>query len=375
MISFIKQTARELGFDEVGITRVSSLEEGEKAIAEWVLEGRHAGMNYMENFAERRARFQQEFPDGKSVIVLGVNYFTGASRETPQALHGRVARYAWGKDYHHAIAARHKEFIAKLAEKFGESFRAKSCVDTQPLPERFASVQAGLGFTGKHTGLLNKNFGPWLFLSEVVTNLDLPEDVAEKGNCGTCIDCQTVCPTGALDQDYKIDARLCIAYLTIEHKGVIPRDLRPKIKDWIFGCDECFAVCPFTSKSKESRWPELGPSSGVGETLDFKELFEISSNSEHEKKFAGTALLRASRKQLLRNACLVLGNSGRPEAIPYLRKGLKDFSPLVRLHAAWALGQFNTPEALQTLKDQRIHEMDSEVREEIDFAIQSIDLR
>lgn len=373
-VSFIKQAARQLGFDEVGMTRPASLAEGEQAIAEWVQEGRHGGMNYMENFAERRARFYEEFPDAKSVIVLGVNYYTSASASSSGGLSGRVARYAWGKDYHQVIAERHRELIEILKKKFGESFRAKSCVDTQPLPERFASVQAGLGFTGKHTGLLNKNFGPWLFLSEIVTNLELEDDIPEKGSCGTCVDCQTVCPTGALDQDYKIDARLCIAYLTIEHKGIIPRELRPKIKDWLFGCDECFAVCPFTSKSKESRWPELTASAGVGPHQDLKALFEITSNSEHEKKFLGTALLRTNRKQMLRNACVVLGNSGNPEAIPYLKKGLEDISPLVRLHAAWALGQFRTHEVLEMLLSRLTAETDPEVSGEIKSAIESAKL-
>jgi epoxyqueuosine reductase len=250
----------------------------------------------------------------------------------------------------------------------GEGFRAKSCVDTQPVPERYAASRAGLGFIGKHTNLLSRKFGPWLFLSEIVTNLELEEDLPVQGDCGTCVHCQSICPTGALDQDYRIDARRCIAYLTIEHKGVIPREFRPMIKDWVFGCDECLNVCPFTSHSKESPWQELKAEEGVGPWLDLKSLFEFSSNTSYEKGFSGTALLRASRKQLLRNGCIVLGNSGKEEAIPYLAKALRDSSPIVRLHAVWGLGQLLCfPQARQKLEDHFQTEQDRLVREEIEF--------
>jgi len=204
-------------------------------------------------------------------------------------------------------------------------------------------------------------------------NLELEEDLPAAGDCGTCDHCQKICPTGALNEDYSIDARLCIAYLTIEHKGMIPRGLRPKIKDWIFGCDECLAVCPFTSKSRESQWPELGPAEGAGEWLAMDALFEIHSNREYEKYFSGTALLRTNRKQMLRNACVVLGNSGRPEALPYIRKALADSSGLVRLHAAWALGRLKSPDAKIILQESRSRESDPEVLQEIDLTLMELE--
>jgi epoxyqueuosine reductase len=219
--------------------------------------------------------------------------------------------------------------------------------------------------------LLSREFGPWLFLSEIITSLDLEEDLPAEGDCGTCAHCQKVCPTGALDQDYKIDARLCIAYLTIEHKGVIPRELRPKIKDWVFGCDECLTICPFTSKSKDTKWLEFRPESGVGERLNLEELFDLDSNREHEEKFRGTALLRAGRKQMLRNACIVLGNSGQKEALPYLEKALADPSPLVRLHAAWGLGKIADDRGRFILQQKLKLEVDPEVCAEIEFALAS----
>ena len=397
--SHIKHLALELGFDAVGITRPDSLTEGERAIAGWVREGRHGGMNYLEEFEARKKRFYADFPDAKSVIVLGVNYYTnGRSHPSPDIRHqkypphpalspsegegqgegvlrGRVARYAWGRDYHEVIRERHAALIQEIQKIAPENFRAKSCVDTQPVPERFAAQRAGLGFLGKNTMLLSRKFGPWLFLSEIVTPLELEEDLPDAGDCGTCDRCQKICPTGALDEDYKIDARKCIAYLTIEHKGVIPRELRPKIKDWIFGCDECLTVCPFTSRQIASPREEFQPEQGAGPWLEMDKLFDVRSNREYEKIFAGSAVLRASRKQMLRNASIVLGNSRRPEALPYLTKALHDPAPLVRLHAAWGLGQMECQEARDILDKRYCEEPDPSVKEEIEFALAGQSLR
>ncbi len=362
----LKALAGEMGFDAVGITRPSQLKEGEEAIQEWVKEGRHGSMKYLEDFMKRRNRFFEDFQDAKSVIVLGVNYYSSdKSQDTSHKISGRVARYAWGKDYHEVIRQKHETLIEKIRETVGNNFRAKSCVDIQPIPERFAAQQSGLGFVGKNTVLLNQKFGPWLFLSELITNLELDEDLADQGDCGTCSRCQKACPTGALDEDYKMDARRCIAYLTIEHKGAIPTEFRPHVKDWIFGCDDCLTSCPFTAKSKKTSWKEFEPDSGFGPSLEIKELFEIRSNSDYEKKFKGTALLRASRKQMLRNACLVLGNSGSPEALPYLEKAMQDPAPLVRSHAAWGIGRIGGEKAQQVLKEYFAKETDPTVKAEI----------
>ena len=364
----IKDEARSLCFDSVGITFLSGLRKGEEAILAWTREGRHGGMKYLENFESRKRRFLENFPDAASVIVLGVNYYQ-KGEYSPGPLKGRVARYAWGRDYHQVISEKHKVLIERMRGFCGPGFKAQSCVDIQPVPEKFAASRAGLGFIGKNTLLLSRQFGPWLFLSEIVTNLELEEDAPDTADCGTCKACQEVCPTGALDQDYKIDARLCIAYLTIEHKGVIPRELRPKIKDWVFGCDECLSGCPFDSKAKQSTWPEFLPREGTGSGIALDELFKIQSNSAHEKKFAGTAVSRANRKQMLRNACVVLGNSGRPETIPYLQKGLTDAASLVRLHAAWGLGQIPGGHASSILEKRLETESDPQVRNEILFVL------
>ena len=380
----VKQIARAMGFEEVGITRLEKLSSWEARLESWLQDGRHGSMKYLEDFKARRRNLFENFPEARSVIVLGLNYYSSeiasaqkgprndvviASEAKQSKIAGRVARYAWGKDYHSLIRKKHASLLMRLKEISGEDFKAESCVDTKPLPERFAAFQAGFGFIGKNTMLLSRRFGPWLFLSEIVTNLDLEEDAIEEGSCGTCVRCQKVCPTGALDADYQMDARLCIAYLTIEHKGVIPRELRPKIKDWVFGCDECLTVCPFTAHQTEAQTPELLPQSGTGEWLDFDELFGLTSNSIYEKRFEETALLRSSRKQMLRNACIVLGNSGRREAIPYLEKAMREESELVRIHAAWALGRLPFTRSREILNRHRLEEPDQEVIEEIDFAL------
>ncbi len=299
--ALIKNEARALGFDAAGITSLASLEEGEAALRAWVKEGRHGSMKYLEDFEARKKQFLKDFSGGGSVIVLGVNYFYPEPPPSPNVLAGdprqkhsrvtigRVAKYAWGRDYHEVIREKHERLIERIRSIYGSGFKAESCVDTRPIPEKFAAQRAGLGFAGKNTLLLSRQFGPWLFLSEIVTDLKLEEDAPDNADCGTCRTCQDLCPTGALDRDYDIDARLCIAYLTIEHKGVIPRELRPKMKDWVFGCDECLSGCPFDSKAKQSSWPEFSPEQGIGAQLDLQELFQIDSNAAYEKKFSGSA--------------------------------------------------------------------------------------
>lgn len=367
----IKNFALEIGFDAVGITRFEKLQKGESVLMHWIGQGKHAGMKYLEDFKKRKSDFLQDF-DGKekSILVLGVNYFVKEPLENSKDKLGRVARYAWGQDYHRVIANKHQLLIAQIQQEFGADIQAKSCVDTQPIPERSAAIESGLGFGGKHTNLLNAHFGPWLFLSEIVLNVDLEETVATGGNCGTCSICQSRCPTGALNRDYELDAKLCIAYWTIEHKGVIPREIRPLIGNWIFGCDECLAVCPFTSKSKETTWTEFKVTGKSGPYLNISELFDIVSNSEFEKRFRGTAISRVNRKQMLRNACIVLGNSKKLESIALLEKGLQDSSELVRLHAAWALGQIRSRDAAHLLQSAFEREVNPDVKEELAQALQ-----
>lgn len=348
----IKALALREGFDQAGITLPHALEEGKQAIEKWVAEGKHGTMQYLADFPKRSLDFLNRFGNPKSVIVLGLNYFQ-PSKTPPanQPFSGRVARYSWGQDYHRVIREKHNRFIETLHRELGISFKSASCVDIQPVPERFAAMKAGLGFLGKHTGILSDQFGPWLFLSEILTDLELTEDMPDTRNCGKCTDCQKVCPTGALSEDYQLDARLCIAYLTIEYKGIIPEALRPKIKNWFYGCDECFEICPVNNKNKISAHPEFAAEAGVGEWINLAALFDLPSNAEFKRRTAHSAMERLSLKQALRNACIVLGNSKNPEAIPLLRKALEHPEELVRVHAAWALKQIDSSEARKLLED------------------------
>lgn len=374
----IKRFAYGLGFHAVGVVRVRRLEEAERAFRAWREAGYHGGMKYLEDFDRRAARLHSQIPDARSVIVLGVNYFAarpagndGADAKNPHS-RGRVARYAWGRDYHHAIRKRLESVEAFIRHKAppAECFL---CVDTQPVFERAYAEEAGLGFRGRQTNLLSKDFGPWLFLSEIFTNLALdPDGRRDHGSCGTCAICIQSCPTGAILENGFIDARKCIAYLTIEHRGMIPRSLRPLIGDRVFGCDECLAVCPFTSFSKETSWPELGPEAGVGRTLETAALFDLRTNRQYERRFQGTALLRATRKMMLRNAAVVLGNAKDRRAMPVLARALREEVALVRLHAAWALGRIGGPEAERALEEALGQERDPDVIGEIHWALEEM---
>jgi epoxyqueuosine reductase len=347
--SQIKSLAASLGFDACGIVAISGgaeqtlpWQEETEQLRQWVEGGCHGEMKYLEDFETRAKRFWDDFPGAKSVIVLGVNYYSHPRNDESQK--GRIARYAWGKDYHRAIRKRLEEFHSKLSELAGREVRAEICVDTKPLLERSLAQRAGLGFIGKQSQLLSPKFGPWLFLAELVTNLELEPDLPFTGSCGSCTVCIDECPTEAIRPEGGIDARRCIAYLTIEHKTKIPEALRPLVGDWVFGCDICLQVCPHASKSKETRWPELRPESGRGERFDLLKLFEIPSNRAYKKEFEETAVTRVTRKQLLRNAAVVLGNLKAKSALPALRRAAAEEGEVVASHAQWAIDQIDSKE-------------------------------
>jgi len=342
----IKAFAENLGFDLVGIVPFRPVKEAEAFLKKWTAKNYHGEMRYLENFKERRERLRGKIPDAQSLIVLGVNYFPGGAKPGMKASfpQGRIARYAWGKDYHEAVREKLRKLEGFLREKHPET-RCVSCVDTEPLFEKAYAEKAGFGFCGKHTNLLTKRFGPWVFLAEIVTNLKPDFDPPKaKGNCGHCRRCLDACPTKAILPSREIDARRCIAYLTIEHKSIIPEELRPLMKDWVFGCDECLKACPFAKFSKETGWLEFKPEAGFGSSLDLLSLFRIKNNRDYKRKFEGTPLSRASRKMMLRNASVALGNLKAKEAIPALEQALENEAPLVRIHAAWALGRIRKEE-------------------------------
>jgi len=346
----VKALAYEMGFDACGITTPELPRQAERTMEKWIEEGKHGEMRYLDDYVKRRERFHGSFPEAKSVIVLGVNYY---SKEMAQGgrptggVRGRVARYAWGQDYHRVIRQKVDLLKERIGQEAGRLVRFESAVDTQALLERTLAQRAGLGFRGRQTQLLSLQFGPWLFLAELLTDLELEPDEPFTATCGTCRLCVDECPTGAIEEAGGLDARKCIAYLTIEHKSDIPTELRPKIRDWVFGCDQCLTICPYTAKQKDTHWRSLTQEEGFGPELDLLELIEIGSSGQYEKQFGAAAISRANRKQLARNACVALGNSGRQEAIPILERALLDPSAMVRRHAEWAIEQIQNHQSVR----------------------------
>jgi epoxyqueuosine reductase len=339
----IKQKARSLGFDLVGITTADAPAHSAQ-FRQWLADGFHGEMHYMARNADKRTEPQRVLAGARSIIVVGMNYWPAPH---PQALSasgdreagslpspgatiqqkGRVARYAQGsRDYHKVMG----EKLRQLAELVG----GIGYVDTGPILERDLAQRAGIGFIGKHTNLISRQLGNWIFLGVVLTTLELPADEPEREYCGSCRRCIEACPTGAIVAPYRLDARRCISYLTIECKGSIPVELRPQIGDRVFGCDDCLEVCPWNRFARQSSVKEF-------QRRELPPLTEFLSWDEARFRefFRGTPIERIQRRGFLRNVCVALGNIGDPSALPALRRALDDPEPLVREHAAWAIGR------------------------------------
>jgi len=352
----IKQKAVELGFDLVGIAPAEKSINA-AAYEKYVNAGYYGTMDWLAKNVDVRSDPRKLLDDAKSVVVVGVSYFT----ENPPAeywndpLRGRIARYAWGRDYHKEIQPRLKE-LAAFIEKESPDSQSKSFVDIGPVLEHDIAARAGLGFVGKHTLSISPGVGSYFFLGEVITTaeLDYDEGATEKGtqlvkevegkkiqgSCGACRLCLNVCPTHAFPAEYVLDSRLCISYLTIELRESIPLELRGKMKNWIFGCDECQEVCPWVKKyseAKEEHWLDFDPELSTPYLPDLLAL----DDDAFLKKFAGKPMMRTKRRGLLRNACVALGNSGDKSMIPVLEKALQDPEPLIAEHAQWAMEILN----------------------------------
>jgi epoxyqueuosine reductase len=340
----IRRTARELGFASVGFARAEPHPDGAR-VAEWVESGRHGTMAWMGLEPERRGDPESILPGARTVISVAAGYYPGdwpAPPGPPNAAggappSGKIARYAWGADYH-------KRMKRKLV-RLGSALRALSpgarwstAMDTRPFLDRAWAQRAGLGWVGKNTNLIRKTEGSWFFLGAIVTDVEIPPDPPATNYCGTCSRCMTACPTGAITGPYQIDARRCISYLTIEHRGAIPLELRPLIGTRIFGCDDCQEVCPWNRFAVKSADPAFAarPNQQVPELIPLLAL----DDAAFRQRFQGTALRRAGRNRFVRNVAVALGNAADPAAVPALeRSATSDPDPVVRDHAAWALSQ------------------------------------
>ncbi len=331
----IKVEASRLGFDVCGLTSVETPWPASARLAEFVAEGRHGEMAWLETTAERRAHPTAMWRDARSAIVLGVNY--GPDSDPMLALerrsHAAISVYAQGDDYHELIKKRLKALARWLVAETG--CELKVFVDTAPLMEKPLAQAAGLGWQGKHTNLVSRAFGSWLFLGAILTDSALAPDGAETDHCGACRACLDICPTKAFPAPYQLDARRCISYLTIEHAGPVPEEFRAALGNRIYGCDDCLAVCPWNKFASRSREAQLH----ARETLRAPRLADLAAldDAAFRALFAKSPVKRIGRDRFVRNVLYAIGNSGDAALADAARARLSDDNPVVRDAAGWAL--------------------------------------
>jgi epoxyqueuosine reductase len=345
----IKGQARALGFELAGIAPAAPA-DGFDRLCDWLGRGFAGEMDYMRRHAEARRHPAAVLPQVRSVVMVGMSYSPG-NREQGTGNRGgsvsslfpvpcslfptKIARYALGADYHDVLRRRLNQLLAWVQEQV-PGCRGRGVVDTAPLLERDFARRAGLGWFGKNTMLLNKRHGSYFFLGALLLDLELrPDAPHETSHCGACTACLDACPTKAFVGPGLLDSRRCLSYLTIEVKGSVPDEMRPEMKEWLFGCDVCQEVCPWNRKAPPGAEPALAPRPDLI-AVDLLELMGLSEE-EFRRRFRGTALWRTKRRGLLRNAALILGNRGDPAALPALRQALDDPEPVIREAARWAI--------------------------------------
>jgi epoxyqueuosine reductase len=359
----IRAKAAELGFDACRFASVTEPWPASARLHEFIALERHGEMGWMASTAERRQHPRAMWPDARSAIVLGLNYGPG---EDPLAVLARRERaaisvYAQGEDYHELIKKRLKAIARWLVEETG--CELKVFVDTAPLMEKPLAAAAGLGWQGKHTNLVSREHGSWLFLGSILTTLDLQPDAPERDHCGSCSACLDICPTKAFPAPYQLDAGACISYLTIEHPGPIPHRYREALGNRIYGCDDCLAVCPWNKFAQTSRETAFHPRDALRAPL----LAELSrlDDPAFRTLFSKSPVKRIGRDRFIRNVLYAIGNSGEPALAAEARRLAEDASPLVRGAAAWALGRLLPPEDFARLSATvSPDETDPEVRAE-----------
>jgi epoxyqueuosine reductase len=359
----LAQEARTLGFDGIGITAPDAIADAAKHFREFLELGAHGDMDWLAQNPERRADPRGLWPDVRSVIMLGVNY---GPDEDPLAIlkqrtRAAISVYAQGDDYHDVIKKRLKILARRLVAT--AHCEVKVFVDTAAVMEKPLAQASGLGWQGKHTNLVSREFGSWLFLGAIFTTLDLPRDDAEIDHCGSCHACLDICPTSAFPAPYKLDARRCISYLTIENKGPIPHELRKAIGNRIYGCDDCLAVCPWNKFAQEGRETKLA----ARDALRAPALAELArlDDAEFRARFTKSPVKRIGRDRFIRNVLIAIGNSGEGALAQEAERLLSDTSPLVRGAAVWALVQLLERREFEMLKVEALPtEKDESVRGE-----------
>ncbi len=382
--SLVKAHALASGFDLVGITGADDFASDREAALEHIRQGQMDGLPwYTESRVMRGTSPTELLPGARSIICLGLSYWRDDDREQHETEptgfaessvgNGRVARYAWVRDYHRVMKRRMRDLVRALERELSSEVAARWYVDDGPMLDRAAANRAGIGWFGKNSNILNPQFGSWVFLGQIITDLELDPDTPLRKSCGGCTRCIDDCPTGAIVAPYVVDNSRCISYLTIENRGAIPRELRPLIQDWVFGCDICQDVCPVNRKARQPAQPvrfagAVSSHGPVGQ-MDLVELLRMSED-EFRQRFAGTSIMRAKWEGMLRNACVVLGNTADDNAVAVLSVALETSEPLVRGHAAWALGRIGGDQATAVLVKAATYETDAGVLEEIKLALE-----
>jgi epoxyqueuosine reductase len=369
----IRDRALATGFDAVGFAEARLEEEARAGLSEFIARGYHGDMGWLAGTAARRSEPRELWREARTVVVLGVNYAPGEDPLAPARMtdRGVVSVYARGRDYHDTLKRRLKALAHWIENHWPGAL--KLFVDTAPVMEKPLAQSAGLGWQGKHTNLVSRQFGSWLFLGEIYLSLQLEPDAAESDHCGSCRRCLDACPTAAFPEPHQLDARRCISYLTIEHKGMIPRELRPAIGNRIYGCDDCLAVCPWNKFARAASEPDFLPRA----ELTAPRLVELAllDDAAFRKLFAGSPVKRTGRDRFLRNVLIAIGNAdaGDPQLIAATRRGLEDSSPLVRAAAVWALSRLAPASLWEAERDRRLaREQESVVREEWEQGVPEI---
>jgi len=357
----IMAKAAELGFAACGIARADAAPRAGERLRQWLAEGAHGSMLWMEARADQRASPAGLWPEVRSVIALGLSY---APANDPLALAdrpewGRISVYAQGADYHDVLK-RNLKALARWIVETAPGSDVKVFVDTAPVMEKPLAEAAGLGWQGKHTNLVSRRHGSWLFLGAIYTTLDLAPDAPGDTSCGSCHACLSACPTDAFPAPYRLDARRCISYLTIEHKGPIPREFREAIGNRIYGCDDCLAVCPW---NKFAAAAQANLAFAPRAELVAPQLADLLAldDAGFRQVFAGSPIKRIGRDRMVRNCLIAAGNSGSAALVPPVVALLDDSAPVVRGAAVWALGQLDPPRFAQERKSRLSGETDTEV--------------
>lgn len=365
----IDREARRAGFDAVAITTPGAIPRAPARLAEFVAAGHHGSMDWMAETIERRADPSVLWPDVRSIVVLAMNY--GPDHD-PRALQqrpdrGAISVYARNRDYHDVIKGRLKEIAGKIVAAAGGD--VKVFVDTAPVMEKPLAEAAGLGWQGKHTNLVSREHGSWLFLGTIFTTAELEPDAVEDDHCGSCRACLDACPTDAFPAPYRLDARRCISYLTIENKGPIPREFRAAIGNRIYGCDDCLAACPWNKFARAASEAKLVARADLREPA-LADLLKLD-DAGFRALFSGSPVKRIGRDRFIRNVLIATGNSGDQGLVPAVRDLLDDASPLVRGAAVWALSRLTAGDTVHELAAAALSEEDDiGVRDEWHLALE-----